>query len=169
MNIGELARSAEVNIDTIRFYERRGVLPRPDRRPSGYRVYTTATVERLRLARALQSLGFTLDEIVGAFHASDSGLPRVRLSAGDLRSSSSDSTQRSAICGAPDASSQRHLPSALPADAGSLARSSCPHDSRALWQTSLTKRCCRGLMVPSPQKGRRREHKESERDLPAPA
>ena len=73
MNIGELARSAEVNIDTIRFYERRGVLPRPDRRPSGYRVYTTATVERLRLARALQSLGFTLDEIVGAFHASDSG------------------------------------------------------------------------------------------------
>jgi DNA-binding transcriptional MerR regulator len=73
MNIGELARSAEVNIDTVRFYERRGVLPRPDRRPSGYRVYSNATVERLRLARALQSLGFTLNEIVGAFHASDRG------------------------------------------------------------------------------------------------
>ena len=73
MNIGELARSAEVNIDTIRYYERRGVLPRPARRPSGYRVYTPETVERLRLARALQSLGFTLDEIVGAFHASDGG------------------------------------------------------------------------------------------------
>lgn len=73
MNIGELARSADVNIDTIRFYERRGVLPRPDRRPSGYRVYTNATVVRLRLARALQSLGFTLDEIIDALHASDRG------------------------------------------------------------------------------------------------
>ena len=73
MNIGELARSAEVNVDTIRFYERRGVLPRPDRRPSGYRVYSDTTVERLRLVRSLQSLGFTLDEIVGAFHASDRG------------------------------------------------------------------------------------------------
>ena len=73
MNIGELARSAGVNIDTVRFYERRGVLPRPDRRPSGYRVYSDATVQRLRLARTLQSLGFTLDEIVGAFHASARG------------------------------------------------------------------------------------------------
>lgn len=73
MNIGALARSAEVNIDTIRFYERRGVLPRPERRPSGYRVYSDETVQRLRLARALQGLGFTLDEIVGAFHAADGG------------------------------------------------------------------------------------------------
>ena len=73
MNIGELARSAEVNIDTVRYYERRGVLPRPQRRPSGYRVYDTSTAERLRLARSLQSLGLTLDEIVDAFHASDGG------------------------------------------------------------------------------------------------
>ena len=73
MNIGELARSADVNIDTIRYYERRGLLPNPARRPSGYRVYTAETVERLRLARALQSLGFTLEEIVGAFHASAGG------------------------------------------------------------------------------------------------
>ena len=63
------AEAAEVNIDTVRFYERRGVLPRPDRRPSGYRVYSNATVERLRLARALQSLGFTLNEIVGGLGA----------------------------------------------------------------------------------------------------
>ncbi len=73
MNIGELARSAEVNIDTIRYYERRGVLASPARRPSGYRVYSAETVERLRLARALKSLGFTLEEIVGAFHASSGG------------------------------------------------------------------------------------------------
>ena len=73
MKIGELARAAEVNIDTVRFYERRGVLPRPDRLPSGYRVYTNATVRRLRLARALQTLGLTLDEIVDAMHTSDHG------------------------------------------------------------------------------------------------
>ena len=71
MNIGEMARSADVSIDTIRFYERRGVLPPADRRPSGYRVYQIETVQRLRLARDLQSLGFTLNEIVAAFHASD--------------------------------------------------------------------------------------------------
>ena len=73
MKIGELARSAGVNIDTVRFYERRGVLPRPERQASGYRVYTDATVERLRLARALQGLGFTLDEVVNALHAADRG------------------------------------------------------------------------------------------------
>lgn len=73
MNIGELARAADVNIDTIRYYERRGVLPSPARRPSGYRVYSAETVQRLQLARALQSLGFTLEEIVGAFHSSAHG------------------------------------------------------------------------------------------------
>src|SRR5258708_30682500 len=73
MKIGDLARAAQVNIDTIRYYERRGVLASPARLPSGYRVYSDETVERLRLARALQSLGFTLEEIVGAFHASTSG------------------------------------------------------------------------------------------------
>lgn len=70
MNIGDVARSVGVSVDTIRFYERRGVLPPADRRPSGYRVYGLDTIERLRLARDLQSLGFTLHEIVDAFHAS---------------------------------------------------------------------------------------------------
>src|SRR5689334_591855 len=112
MNIGELARSAEVNIDTVRFYERRGVLPSPDRRPSGYRVYSEATVQRLRLARSLQSLGFTLDEIVGAFHASDSGdatceserwrleavLKRLDAKISDLRRTRSELVQALAEC-----------------------------------------------------------------------
>ena len=44
MKIGEMARRAGVTIDTVRFYERRGVLPPPDRLPSGYRVYDTAAV-----------------------------------------------------------------------------------------------------------------------------
>ena len=69
MKIGQLARAAGVTVDTVRFYERRGVLPQAARLPSGYRVYTAATVERIRLARTLQALGFTLDEVVDALHA----------------------------------------------------------------------------------------------------
>jgi DNA-binding transcriptional MerR regulator len=73
VKIGQLARAAGVTVDTVRFYERRGVLPEPERLPSGYRVYTAATAERIRLARTLQALGFTLDEVVDALHASDAG------------------------------------------------------------------------------------------------
>lgn len=73
MKIGQVAAEAEVSIDTVRFYERRGVLPIPQRRPSGYRDYPASTVERIRTARTLQHLGFTLDEIIDALHAHDSG------------------------------------------------------------------------------------------------
>lgn len=73
MRIGELAQRAGVSIDTVRFYERRGVLPRPERLPSGYRVYDEAIVARLQLARRLQQLGFTLDEVVDALTAHDAG------------------------------------------------------------------------------------------------
>ena len=71
MKIGELARQADVSIDTIRFYERRGVLPQPERLASGYRTYAEPTVRRIVLARRLQALGFTLDEIVDALHATE--------------------------------------------------------------------------------------------------
>ena len=73
MKIGEVAAAAAVTIDTIRFYERRGVLPPPDRRPSGYRNYAPDVVDRIRLARSLQHVGLTLDEIVDALHAHDTG------------------------------------------------------------------------------------------------
>ena len=73
MKIGEVAHEAGVSIDTVRFYERRGVLPAPDRMASGYRTYTSATVERIHLARRLQQLGFTLDEVIDALHATDRG------------------------------------------------------------------------------------------------
>lgn len=73
MKIGQVAESAGVSVDTVRFYERRGVLPAPERLPSGYRTYTVATVERIRLARRLQALGLTLDEVVDALHATDQG------------------------------------------------------------------------------------------------
>ena len=73
MKIGEVAREAGVTIDTIRFYERRGVLARAERRPSGYREYGGATVERIRLARKMQSVGLSLDEIIDALAAHDTG------------------------------------------------------------------------------------------------
>jgi DNA-binding transcriptional MerR regulator len=73
MKIGEVAAAAGVSIDTVRFYERRGVLPEPARRPSGYREYPDSIVERILLARRLQSVGLTLDEIVDALAAHDRG------------------------------------------------------------------------------------------------
>lgn len=75
MRIGEVAELAGVSVDTVRFYERRGVLPEPERLPSGYRTYSDATVERIRLARRLQQLGFTLTEVIDALHATDHGTP----------------------------------------------------------------------------------------------
>jgi DNA-binding transcriptional MerR regulator len=73
MKIGQVADAAGVSVDTVRFYERRGVLPPPERMPSGYRSYTPATVARLQLARRLQALGLTLDEVIDALHATDAG------------------------------------------------------------------------------------------------
>ena len=63
MNIGELARRAGVNTQTIRFYEREGLIPEPQRRASGYRQYPLAMVEHVRFIRAAKEVGFTLEEI----------------------------------------------------------------------------------------------------------
>jgi len=74
VKIGQIASAAGVSIDTVRFYERRGVLPLPQRQPSGYRSYTASTIERIRMARELQQLGFTLDEVIDALHSHDGGV-----------------------------------------------------------------------------------------------
>ena len=63
MTIGKLAKKAEVNIETVRYYERRGLMPKPSRRTSGYRQYTEKDVERLLFIREAKNLGFSLDEI----------------------------------------------------------------------------------------------------------
>jgi MerR family copper efflux transcriptional regulator len=63
ITIGAVARQAGVGIDTIRYYEREGLLPEPRRRASGYRDYGPGVVERLRFIRRAKDLGFTLDEI----------------------------------------------------------------------------------------------------------
>jgi len=62
-SIGQLAKSCEINIDTVRYYERIGLLLPDDRTESGYRVYTPESINRLRFVRVAQSLGFKLDEI----------------------------------------------------------------------------------------------------------
>jgi MerR family transcriptional regulator, copper efflux regulator len=63
LTVGKLAMKAGVGIETIRFYERRGLLDPPPRRPSGYRIYPEGTVPRLQFIRRAQQLGFTLNEI----------------------------------------------------------------------------------------------------------
>lgn len=63
MKIGELAQRTGVAIDTVRYYERQGLLPQPERQPSGYRNYRNDDVTRLRFVRRAKALGFTLEEI----------------------------------------------------------------------------------------------------------
>lgn len=63
LTIGKVATRAGVNIQTVRYYERRELLRPDDYRDSGYRLYTDEAVKRLRFIKNAQALGFTLDEI----------------------------------------------------------------------------------------------------------
>lgn len=63
MTRGEVAQQAGVHVETLRYYEQRGLLPEPPRRPSGYRMYPSETVKRLKFILAAKDLGFTLREI----------------------------------------------------------------------------------------------------------
>ena len=63
MRIGEAARKTGLTIHTLRFYERRGLLPRVARGPSNYREYNELTIDRLDFIRDAQQLGFTLAEV----------------------------------------------------------------------------------------------------------
>ena len=63
LRISEVAGLAGVNIQTLRFYERRGLIEEPPRRPSGYREYPPDSVLRVRFIKRAQQLGFTLAEV----------------------------------------------------------------------------------------------------------
>lgn len=65
LTIGEVARQTGVGIETVRFYERQGLLEEPERRASGYRQYDQEAVAALRFVRRAKELGFTLKEIKG--------------------------------------------------------------------------------------------------------
>jgi MerR family copper efflux transcriptional regulator len=64
MRIGEVAKRVNVSVETLRYYERRGLLADPDRSAAGYRAYAPDTIRRVRFIRNAQELGFTLEEIV---------------------------------------------------------------------------------------------------------
>jgi MerR family transcriptional regulator, mercuric resistance operon regulatory protein len=63
LTISQIARRAGVNIQTVRFYERRGLLERPKKPPSGFRCYGEQAVARIRFIKRAQELGFTLNEV----------------------------------------------------------------------------------------------------------
>lgn len=71
--IGELADAVGMPTHTVRFYERRGLLPKPDRAPNGYRVYSGPTLFRLRFIRTAQAAGLTLAEIASIIDLRDEG------------------------------------------------------------------------------------------------
>ncbi len=73
MLIGQLADALEIPTRTIRFYERKGLLPEPQRADNGYRVYDDATLARLRFIRTAQAAGLTLAEIASIIHVRDDG------------------------------------------------------------------------------------------------
>lgn len=64
LRAGQVAEAAGVNVETLRYYERRGIIPEPDRSLGGHRLYDEAIVTTLRVIKAAQRLGFTLEEVV---------------------------------------------------------------------------------------------------------
>ncbi|MBA3633417.1 MAG: MerR family transcriptional regulator [Acidobacteria bacterium] len=63
LTVGQLAKLARVNLETVRYYERCGLLPQPPRLSSGYRAFPVVSVERIRFIKQAQELGFSLKEI----------------------------------------------------------------------------------------------------------
>ena len=85
MQIGEVANQSEVGIETIRYYEREGLLAELRRKPSGYRQYNESVVTRLQFIRRSKELGFTLAEIkelLGLWFEADTKCEHVRQRAG---------------------------------------------------------------------------------------
>jgi DNA-binding transcriptional MerR regulator len=73
LTIGEVARLAGVTPDTIRYYERIGVVPRPSRTPAGYRQYGDGVVNRLAVIRNAQRFGFSLKDLAEFFRVREAG------------------------------------------------------------------------------------------------
>lgn len=65
LTIGKVAAAAAVNVETIRFYQRRGLLVEPPKSQGGFRYYDDATVARVRFVKRAQALGFSLEEVMG--------------------------------------------------------------------------------------------------------
>lgn len=72
--IGKVARETGTSIDTVRYYEKLGLLDKPIRSVGGFRLYTRETIEKLRFVKKAQALGLTLGEIKGIMQCSKDGL-----------------------------------------------------------------------------------------------
>ena len=81
ITIGAAAKAAGVPIDTVRYYEREGLLSRAQRTASGYRLFGPADVERLRFIRQAKALGFTLEDITELLRLQDGGGARAQVRA----------------------------------------------------------------------------------------
>lgn len=73
MKIGEVSQASGIGIEALRFYERSGLLGKPMRSPSGYRMYDEGILERLTFIKKAQTLGFSLEEIKKIIHDAQSG------------------------------------------------------------------------------------------------
>ena len=78
LRAGELARASGVSTDTLRHYERKGVLPAPRRSPNGYREYPAEALARVLLVRRALAVGFTLDELAQILRARERGVAPCR-------------------------------------------------------------------------------------------
>src|SRR5438445_7273908 len=73
LQIGQLAKRSSVSADTIRYYERVGLLPKPARTPAGYRMYAPGAIHRLAVVRSAQRFGFPLKAIAAFLRVRESG------------------------------------------------------------------------------------------------
>lgn len=101
---GELARATSCNIETIRYYEKTGMLPDPPRTDAGYRVYSMVHAARLRFILRSRELGFTIDDIRGLLGLDDGTLPtcadvkeRTERHLADVRAKIADLTRMEAV------------------------------------------------------------------------
>lgn len=81
LTIGRIAKQADVGVDTIRFYEQKGLLPAPQRTAAGYRLYPLAIVDRLSFIRRAKRLGFSLEEITALLDLQDNGGAKAEVKA----------------------------------------------------------------------------------------
>lgn len=81
LTIGGLADAAGVTVETVRFYQRQGLVPEPERPTGGIRRYGSAAVERLRFIKAAQRLGFTLEDVAELIHLDGAACSIARLRA----------------------------------------------------------------------------------------
>jgi DNA-binding transcriptional MerR regulator len=94
VKVSEVAAQAQVNTQTLRYYERRGLLPEPVRSPSGYRAYTADAVRLVRFVKRAQALGFTLNDIEELLHLAGGGPASCDAAKGMANSRIADLEQR---------------------------------------------------------------------------